>query len=992
MNTSYNADLKAHLSLDENKRVRHIRHSQEYWPSARANPRLSANDYLKEMADVLQIPQGQLNNLNKRVSFVEPREQGIEYHLHEEKTSFDSTMVAYFQTYMNVPVWRKGLSVIIKKNPNRILDSINTSQDDVRAKMPSRAAIDRYRRLFESIPTQSKRGEADEAGGRAPDLLVSLLNASGQKATKGRAVKEPKGLKLLRGRFFIYRYDPSKRFGGAPRPPVERPNVTGAKPPTTDEDYHPVMDLPPVSDEIKEGQDYMVAELRFESDTQWGHIVWLILVELETGSILFAKSLTQNVDGFVFTYDPITSTGDITKTSNQPEAVLDDFIDTVTLEELVVADPQDLNGTYVQITNVENPNVAAPTEAAGTNFEYDVRTNNFAAVSAYYHQTELFQTIESLGFDRAVYFDGTDFPIPVDHRGMGADGNTINAHWSPNGTGGTDHQCYSVADDTTLPLDDTIGRAVDKWVHWHEMAGHGSLGDHVDDGNFPFAHSAGDGLAALQNDPESMLRALPERFRYAPFRPNLDRFFGGTTREVGDGWGWGGVNDIGMSDGLGYKSEQILAATHFDIYRSIGGDDPDSINRRWFASRMMTYLILLGISELSEAANAETAQDWCEMLMAMDNENWTSEGLSGGAYNKVIRWAFEQRGLYQPVGAPDPVVTPGDPPEVDVYIDDGRQGHYQFQEVHWQNQSMWNRNDDDGLAGHLPAIEGETNYMYGKVKNRGTTASGDVTVRAFHSLPGAGLTWPTDFVEMDPAGGLVISGLDPDSTEETTVGPFEWVPNVNAYGHDCVLMIASTAGDPSNIDNFTGPETIQEWRLVPHDNNVGQRNVTLVAGGESEALLLDLNGVFFLAGNNLTRAALMELKVEMPAVLKKKGWRLEFANTPDSFRLKPGEKRRVELRLVAGTKFTADDIRNSDDRNINVKLQANGMLLGGMTYLVDPDRVKPNPRKDRPGLKCNDAGQDLIDCLKLPIKQKVKKVCLTRVSVDLILENDCDCE
>lgn len=995
MNTTYNSELKAHLSLDDNNRVRHIRHSQEYWPSEKASPRLSANDYLKQMAGVLQIPNGQLNNLNKRVSFVDPREQGVEYQLHEEKSSFDSTMVAYFQTYMNVPVWRKGLSVTIKQNPNRVVDSINTSQDDVRAEMPSRDAIERYRRLFESISSKRRdRGMAEEGKAASPDVLMEVLNPSRQKDKKARAAKELtiRNIKLLDGRFFIYRYDPDKRFGGAPRPPIDRPNVAGTvagTKGTVDEDYNPFLDLPPVDDRIKEGQDYMVAELRFETDTaQWGHVVWLILVELETGSILFVKALTSNVDAFVYTYDPITSTGDATKTSNQAEAVLDDFIDTVTLEDLVVSDPQELIGTYVEITNVENPNVAAPTEPAGTNFEYAVRSNNFAAVNAYYHQTELFQTIESLGFPIATYFDGTTFPIPVDHRGMGADGNTINAHWSPNGTGGTAHQCYALAD-TTPPLADNIGRAVDKWVHWHEMAGHGSLGDHVNDGNFPFAHSAGDGLAALQNDPESMLRALPLRFRYAPFRPGLDRFFGGTDRELVDGWGWDGTNDLGMSDGTGYRSEQILAATHFEIYRSMGGDST-SVNRRWFASRMMTYLILRGISELSEAANADTPLDWCEKLMAVDLEDWTSEGLSGGAYNKVIRWAFEKRGLYQPPGAPSPVTTAGDPPEVDVYLDDGRAGEYQYQPVHWHNQSMWNRNANDGLAAHQNAIEGATNYMYGKIKNRGTTASGDVTVRAFHSLPGAGLTWPTDFVEMDPVGGLVIPGLDPDSTEEATVGPFEWVPNVNVHGHDCVLMIASADGDPSNIDNFTAGDSIQEWRLVPNDNNVGQRNVQLVAA-ESEALLLDINGAIFFAGNNLTRAATMELKAEMPEVLRKNGWRLEFANTNERFRLKPGEKRKVELRLVPGTKFTASDIRNAADRNINVNLFADGMLLGGMTYAVDPDRVKSSRPKDRPDLKSN-AGQDLLDCLKLPIKQKVKKVCLSRVSVDLILENDCDCE
>ena len=43
-------------------------------------------------------------------------------------------------------------------------------------------------------------------------------------------------------------------------------------------------------------------------------------------------------------------------------------------------------------------------------------------------------------------------------------------------------------------------------------------------------------------------------------------------------------------------------------------------------------------------------------------------------------------------------------PAVDVYIDDGRAGEYQFQQVHWANQSMWNRNAPDGLAGHQNAV------------------------------------------------------------------------------------------------------------------------------------------------------------------------------------------------------------------------------------------------------------------------------------------------
>ena len=85
MKTFHSPNLKAHLTLDENQKVRHIRHSQEYWPSEQDIPSLSANDYLMEMADTLQIPKEEFKNLHKKVSFLDPREQGIEYHLSEEK-------------------------------------------------------------------------------------------------------------------------------------------------------------------------------------------------------------------------------------------------------------------------------------------------------------------------------------------------------------------------------------------------------------------------------------------------------------------------------------------------------------------------------------------------------------------------------------------------------------------------------------------------------------------------------------------------------------------------------------------------------------------------------------------------------------------------------------------------------------------------------------------------------------------------------------------
>ena len=70
---------------------------------------------------------------------------------------------------------------------------------------------------------------------------------------------------------------------------------------------------------------------------------------------------------------------------------------------------------------------------------------------------------------------------------------------------------------------------------------------------------------------------------------------------------------------------------------------------------------------------------------------------------------------------------------------------------------------------------------------------------------------------------LSAPNIAPNNTQEVIVGPFAWTPS--QLGHECMLMVASATGDPSNIDNFSGGDSIPEWRLVPHDNNIGQRNV-----------------------------------------------------------------------------------------------------------------------------------------------------------------------
>ena len=200
----------------------------------------------------------------------------------------------------------------------------------------------------------------------------------------------------------------------------------------------------------------------------------------------------------------------------------------------------------------------------------------------------------------------------------------------------------------------------------------------------------------------------------------------------------------------------------------------------------------------------------------------------------------------------------------------------------------------------------------------------------------------------------------------------------------------SAEGDASNVDKLVAGETIEEWRLVPHDNNIGQRNVALVPGG-GEALSAALDGTRFFAGNPSRKSAQMHLRIDARRVRAAKGWRLVADGIEDAgFRLKAGKKREIRLRLAHFTDFAPDDIRQASERDFRVRLYRDGMLAGGMTHRVDPAR-KALPRRALPEPGCAGATQDLVDCLRVSGGRKVCKVRVKKVEVDIEFADDHDC-
>jgi hypothetical protein len=754
-----------------------------------------------------------------------------------------------------------------------------------------------------TAPAADLTGETDPTGPR-------LRAALGLKGSK----RHPE---ITSTRRLIYEFDPGTRLD----PEAAQPRTEALQEPP------PTLELPALPTTLVAGRHYVVTEVLFTLDTdRFGPVHWRAFVEETTGAVVYLRAFVACATAMVFATDPATAGAVVLPTA--PAAQLNSLRTTVSLDGLSSGNPQGLSGEYVEIVDIVLP-VAVPPTAPNppASFAYDAPAREFAAVNAYHHCDWLFRLMAGMGFDIPTYFDGTTFPVPVDAVGFN---DQVNAQAPGNATGtGSGGFQFGLAG-SPFPA---VSIAADRRVVLHEF-GHTLLWDSVHSPNFGFAHSAGDSLAAVLMDPQSSLRTDPvRRFETFPWvLPNRNH-----GRSLAAGWAWGGVRDVG-----GYSSEQILSTTHFRLYRSLGGDSPQLARRR-LAARQVVYLIFRGIGSLAGHSVTPTPRPNV-LVTALSNADIGTadfEGYRGGTFHKVIRWAFEQQGLFQPPGTPGPVTTPGAPPAVDVYVDDGRGGGYGYQPVHWECTEIWNRLTQAGgtPADHETPVVGQTNFAYVRVRNRGTGPATGVVVRGYSADPGVGLTWPGDWTPMQTAQ-ITVPGSIP-SGGATVVGPFAWVPDT--VGHECMFMEVSANGDLSNIDPATffpcatGPTA--EWRLVPFDNNLAQRNVCPVpGGGGADGLLTGFAARSFTVHNPLPTAARMEVRAELPALLADRGWEARLSRRAGSllFDLAAGAHRQVTVGLEAGTDFTTADVTAAAERTVRVLVSADDGLIGGMSYVLDP--------------------------------------------------------
>ena len=521
-----------------------------------------------------------------------------------------------------------------------------------------------------------------------------------------------------------------------------------------------------------------------------------------------------------------------------------------------------------------------------------VRSNNSSAVMAYWNVKQFFDRLRAYGLPPNSYFRIAPLPLEVHYRsgirpGPGKDGQTVNARVRVKGfpdnfegpvpLGSTIEMHLALADLSTRarkPWDGTkpspaepLGIAADeRWI-WHEI-GHVLLTTSVGELQFRFAHSPGDALAAIVCDPESELATDPN-WRGATFPwVFLPRRH---DRCVAIGWSWGGtmhypLSQVPNSAGprrKAYRSEQILSSSLFRLYRCIGGDTtmvalpstPDPHARR-SASHYCVYLIMRAIQILgtSLVVPANDPDQFVSALIDADkntalNAPWqvvfspvfppgptdTFDRI-GGCVHKVIRWAFEAQGLYNPFGK----ITnaPGTPPKVDVYIRDLRPisettpygevsygaGSYNPVSLEWDPYQSQNSVPPKWQAD--PAVI--TVLANGKISvsvgNRGTILATNVEVSVWwHEWPTAApppqwdATW-TQCPLAGPASKNIPSG------GQVTFGKFAAVPLPTGKRY-LLLARATCADDRANNDPATNLPCSQQptplLDLVANDNNLG---------------------------------------------------------------------------------------------------------------------------------------------------------------------------
>ena len=550
----------------------------------------------------------------------------------------------------------------------------------------------------------------------------------------------------------------------------------------------------------REGAYLLVWELGVVSRRPFGR--WRILVDAGSGRVVDVLDTVAYATGTgkVFDPNPIVTSGDGSLSSSTPTAVLNTQRRQVSLERLdpAAGGKYRLDGTWVHMEDYDAPTYPEPSSRTAT-FSYTWANRKFLDVMAYFNIDRFQNYLRTmLGLGQVAAFS-----VPVDPQGMeGLDQSGSDGHSITFGEGGVPD-----ASDAMVILHE-YGHVIQEATRISSSTGNHGSG--LSEG-FP------DFLAAVYYDDK---HADPAQTRGKMFSWNsnpTDHFQPQRTYDLPfrfDGPEWADPATFGNA----YGRAAIWCSVMFELYRKLGGDAPDLATRT--AARDLAIRLHVAANFGVPAQNATVTQI-AQQLEAAD-ANLGGWRHADGLHLKVIRDTFARR------GAPGYAFPPAD-----VYIFDGREGGYgapdgldAFGDVLWKadladTPDVWTTAAPNAGAAPASPRVGQAAHLWVRVKNRGVTGSGPITVKAFRAVAAA-MIWPTDWVPLHAATpSLGAPDVAPLPAPGFVVGPFTWVPA--AAGGISVLVIVECGADQALTETLSAAARVPCLELVAFDNNIALR-------------------------------------------------------------------------------------------------------------------------------------------------------------------------
>jgi len=144
-------------------------------------------------------------------------DDAIELLLATEKHQFDTTTVAFQQTWNGIPVWRRGTTVTMKTGPARVTGVQNTSFPSISVDRPTPAKI--------KASMTGKRGVVARALGLNDAPVLATDHAAIVRPSRSDAADDR--VHIISNEVVVYRYDARRRLSDeAPRSDAPGPAMT----------------------------------------------------------------------------------------------------------------------------------------------------------------------------------------------------------------------------------------------------------------------------------------------------------------------------------------------------------------------------------------------------------------------------------------------------------------------------------------------------------------------------------------------------------------------------------------------------------------------------------------------------------------------------------------------------------------------------------------------------------------------------------------------